>query len=518
MNEAGIDDIRAYGQRLQQALREGSEQGTGRWRELVEQGLAAAYAQGDIVGLCDVVQAIVSLLDAQGRQREAIAEIEYAVSISGGEPNALAMLLSMRATFQATSGSIGQALRSVQEAERSLPQADLEFARGKCRANCSVVRWIALDTSAKLPDELTLQTPSDTRTSDSLFLTSFFIPLGFALGKGAEMRPWIRAFRLQSAAVKHEYRLGDASVFQAAEEGILGLVELPALETIPRWNWLAQWRLEALRLRAQMLRRDWDSTMVELRALVRARRRAGDACVDDIGGLEAACQAYFDDGERLMPILEPPDSLHLLNLASVLAAAEAMAVGGTRAAAGDWADWLDKNAPQYIVTSLEWPVSRARIGALLALRCGDARRARKLFEGAIEWAKSAEHPIELAIAQLQLSELLGKDTLSLERLSVDLRRQAVPVLRGIGVDIAPLAYHVAHIHPRGKDALLTPQLTPREVDVLVALADGLTYRSTAVRLGVKWTTVQTLAHRCYEKLEASGKQAAVARARELGIL
>jgi DNA-binding NarL/FixJ family response regulator len=54
--------------------------------------------------------------------------------------------------------------------------------------------------------------------------------------------------------------------------------------------------------------------------------------------------------------------------------------------------------------------------------------------------------------------------------------------------------------------------------VLSLLARGQSYRQIADVLGVRWPTVQTLAHRCYRKLGVSGKVKATEVARDHGLI
>ena len=398
-------DLTEYATQLQQAVRESGGLGSARWRLLIERGLSTAYRQGDIVGLCDVVQAIVSLLDAQGRQRDAVAEVEHAISLAKGEPNALAMLLSMRATFQATAGDAVDALQAIEAAEAQLPRATLAFAATKCAYNCLVARCLILDPSVAVPEHLSISPGTDARTSDSLFLLSVFIPYAFSLGRGPEMHAWTRMLRLEAESIKHDYRIGDAAVFGAAEAATRSLAALPDDRALPRWNWLARWRLGVLQFRQQLLRRDWAGARDALAALVKARRRAGQASLDTLDGFEALCHAQLETGEEANLATDPPSSLHLLNLPSCLAMAEGIATSGTRTSAGQWRDWLEA-VPEHIVTSLEWPVSRHRLQALLTLRCGDVRGARKHLERSVAWAAASGYPLEQATAEVQLTELL----------------------------------------------------------------------------------------------------------------
>ena len=512
------EGVREFALRLQQALRDAGESGSDTWRSVVEDGLAAAYAAGDVVGLCDVVQAIVSLLDAQGRLRDALAEVGHAIVLAGGEPNALTMLYSMRATLLAACGEVDSARETVADAERSAADADLAFAVAKSRTNCAAACWDLLEANAPSPQSLALEVPSETRTADALFLMSYLIPYEFALGRRSEAHPWLRALRLQATAVHHEYRLADARVFEAAEAAIAAPLQDDAIGDLPRWHWFAHWRTAVLRFRVAIVRRRWDEAENALQALLRARRRAGQARVDDVDGFELLFATVVERPEPLLAGIEPPRSVHLLNLAAVLAAGEAVATDGSQVVAASWYHWFETDLPPQVRTSLEWPVSRWRIQALLALRAGNERAAKRNLERAVEWSKAADYPVELAIAQVQLAELLRHRSVGAERVWRDLRSEGATALRAMGLDVAPFAYAVARTAPAaGKDGL-TARLTARETEVLAHLAEGRTYRTAATLMGIKWTTVQTLAHRCYEKLEASGRQAAVTRARELGIL
>lgn len=61
-------------------------------------------------------------------------------------------------------------------------------------------------------------------------------------------------------------------------------------------------------------------------------------------------------------------------------------------------------------------------------------------------------------------------------------------------------------------------ITPRELEVLHAIADGLSTKEIARRLAISPNTVKTHSARLYEKLAASRRTEAIARARTLGLL
>lgn len=68
------------------------------------------------------------------------------------------------------------------------------------------------------------------------------------------------------------------------------------------------------------------------------------------------------------------------------------------------------------------------------------------------------------------------------------------------------------------DAQRTLGLSAREMDVLALIADGLSNKEIAARLHVSPNTVKTHVARVLGKLEVSRRTAALARARELGLL
>jgi ATP/maltotriose-dependent transcriptional regulator MalT len=67
-------------------------------------------------------------------------------------------------------------------------------------------------------------------------------------------------------------------------------------------------------------------------------------------------------------------------------------------------------------------------------------------------------------------------------------------------------------------ALASLGISPRELTVLQHLAAGQSNKEIARALGVSPNTVKTHTARLYEKLGASRRTDAVARARELGLL
>lgn len=71
---------------------------------------------------------------------------------------------------------------------------------------------------------------------------------------------------------------------------------------------------------------------------------------------------------------------------------------------------------------------------------------------------------------------------------------------------------------RNDAALAALAISPREIEVLEALAEGAPNKIIARRLGISPNTVKTHNARLFEKLGAANRTEAIARARELDLL
>lgn len=72
--------------------------------------------------------------------------------------------------------------------------------------------------------------------------------------------------------------------------------------------------------------------------------------------------------------------------------------------------------------------------------------------------------------------------------------------------------------PAGAETDADPQLTPRETEVLNAIARGFAHREVAEMLGISAQTVPVHARNIYRKLEATNKAEAVFVARQRGLI
>lgn len=67
-------------------------------------------------------------------------------------------------------------------------------------------------------------------------------------------------------------------------------------------------------------------------------------------------------------------------------------------------------------------------------------------------------------------------------------------------------------------ACATPELTPRQREVLALLAEGVRAKEIAARLSLSLPTVRNHVHQLLRRLDASSQLEAVARARALGLI
>jgi DNA-binding NarL/FixJ family response regulator len=72
--------------------------------------------------------------------------------------------------------------------------------------------------------------------------------------------------------------------------------------------------------------------------------------------------------------------------------------------------------------------------------------------------------------------------------------------------------------PMGKAELEVPSLTPRELEVLAALADGASNKLIARRLGISFHTAKFHVAAVLEKLDADSRTEAVAKGARLGLV
>jgi len=509
-------DVQRYAAEATARLVALDEPASGNWRKVVADGLTEAHSQGDAEALLSMVQLVAHLLDGAGRFEDAVGEIDHALALSRRSPDAQAILCGLKASMLAAPARMQEARAALRRGEAHLGETTRNGGL-RFRVFRQVVSWQTLDGAAEDSEALLDECEAAGLERDRLYLVSWYIPYLAALGDRRRAHPWIRTFRIAAEASGNRWRVSDSAAFESWDEFFSGPEERHEPVGLISANALSVCRGEGVRLRESVLRRDRAAAETALHNLGRAHKRLGSANMGALSHFETATGALFDFAPPAHT-LEPPAEVHLNNLGSVLAAGEAIAATGTQTEAMLWLATLD-GVPERWRSAMEWPTSTGRVRGLLALRTGDLRRARRELQACGEWAATEGFRAEAALSKLQLGELGAAAELRVpERTWKADRKAGADSLRELGYDAVPAAHTVAHHLAAQGSGHAGTRLTPREVQVLGLLAEGLTYRAASARLGVAAPTVQTLAHRVYEKLGVSGKIPAIAEAKRLGIL
>jgi len=471
-------------------------------------------------GLAAVCRLAAARFDAAGRIDQAISHMDFALAMAQGLADAVLLLQSMKAPFLVAVGQVAAAGEALARAEESLARARSPRSAMEYVAIRAAVRCMRLDfavTRAVTEDIGRLGQAGE--HAQASFVMGWLVPLMFAQGEKEAAEPWRQALRVHAEELDHPYRLADVLSFEFAARAGWGPAEVeePPPGHIRSSNPLASYRVHALQLRLHLLRADWPSAEAALMQIALDGGKIGASAAAMIGGYRAIAAAHRTPNE--LPRIGDPPPASLITLGGLFAAAEAVAIAGTQRDAVKWLHWIEHDVPQQVRTALEWPVSRERVVALLRARAGSVREAVRAFRDSIEWAARAGYECEAALAQVQLAEVLSlAEVSSSERARSRLRRSGWMKLQELEIDPTPHAYAATRALAMREDVATRPQLTPRQVGVLSLLAEGMTYREAAERLGTSWRTVSTQAYQTYERLGVSGKFDAVRAARRLQIL
>jgi DNA-binding CsgD family transcriptional regulator len=467
-------------------------------RAFVDAQMARAYGGDESADLAEVVQFIAYLLEGEGRLQDAIAEIDHALSTKL-PPHSRGHLHALRAAMLATTGARSEAMQSITASEELIEQEQpREFSKWLVLTETSRMQLLE-PPSERLTMLLAATPPKDARL-DQVHLLCSYVPYLAATGERRMARPLIRQVKAQVQAEPHVWRGEEVAGFEAWVAVARSVTEeLPSARVNPH----AGRRLASMRLFAATLRRD----LAEARA-ARADIAGFVARLPDVDiGPAAAWDAWLDVPLGLPASafnLQPPKDATTFNIGAHLAAANAIALTGSEQEARVWLTWVKSLGRKGIESSLEWPVSRSRIEALLELRLGNLQSARAAMHRARSRTLEAGYEIEAAIAEVQVRQLVP-DTAADDADSQG--RAAHEVLLQMGVD--PLPHVFAAKAGPGVRSARRPELTARETQVLKLLSEGKTYKGVAAALEIKWPTVQTTAHRIYEKLGVSGRHEAV---------
>ena len=488
--------------------------GESTWREVVERGLGEAYATADYAGLARVVQFLVNLLEAQARVGDALNEVDAALRIAHAEPGPRSSLEALKAALLGMSGSPAAALELANDAEETAGAHLTGDARAKALALIETVRMTTLAGPSAGTERLYSELLSEKRPLDHLFVLSWHIAFQASRIDANSARPLIRSFRAMASRQQARFREAEAPVFERWLAIVSG-TPLPFPEDSQiRAHPVANWRLACLEFWQSIAQRNWAGATINLQAIDRRRKRPGS----DTGPLEPF-EALFVAASRdgLPRRIQPPALTRMVitNLAAGITGAYATALGGTRDDALEWLDWTAKVRRRGIESCLEAPVSLQRVHGLLALRAGKAALARKHLDLAASSAGAGGHTVEAALAHLQAEELRTKLRSSKEEST---RISATKRVAEMGIDPVPHLFAIHDAWDVGSAAAAKPLLTPRETDILRQMASGRSYKESAERLGIAWTTVRTLSHRVYEKLSVSNRVEAIEEGRRLKLL
>jgi ATP/maltotriose-dependent transcriptional regulator MalT len=159
------------------------------------------------------------------------------------------------------------------------------------------------------------------------------------------------------------------------------------------------------------------------------------------------------------------------------------------------------------------------VAGLFAARSGDATRARTHLEDAVDLFNASGAPFETGRARVELARLLG--ALGRHDAAAEEARRAIDDLTPLGASLelararAVLDSRSAAPAPPGEDR---KGLTPREIEVLRLISDGLNNQAIAERLFISEHTVHRHVANTLTKLNVSSRSAAVALAGKLGLL
>jgi len=162
------------------------------------------------------------------------------------------------------------------------------------------------------------------------------------------------------------------------------------------------------------------------------------------------------------------------------------------------------------------------VAGLLAARSGEATLARTHLEDAVDLFSASGAPFETGRARVELARLLG--TLGRQDAAVAEAQRAIDNLTPLGA-VLELARAQAVLDALGAAPAAAPAasedrkgLTPREIEVLRLISDGLNNQAIAERLFISEHTVHRHVANTLTKLNVSSRSAAVAQAGRLGLL
>jgi LuxR family maltose regulon positive regulatory protein len=291
----------------------------------------------------------------------------------------------------------------------------------------------------------------------------------------------------------------------AERELVRALTDLTAVR--PFWRSEAVVRLAELRRRQGRVAEAGDLfAQAERHAL--AELGVGALRLDE--GDAAGARDHLERVLRQLPVESATKRTGLLELM-----ARALAALGEPQAAQQYVDELDAIAAT--VATMPLRASASLAAGVVATAAGEHESAQRRLEDAIELFAAGGAPFETAHARLELADVLvamGREDEAAREAAAALRRCDELGAAGQGARARAVLGRLG----RAPDGRTGGPLTARQVEVLRLVADGLSNRQIADRLGLSEHTVHRHMQNTYARLRCRSRAAAVAGATRLRLL
>ncbi len=364
------------------------------WTHFFQLGIRTAIARSEWLSVAEFAHIALSRHEVQGRMARFVEEMDWALAISAGDPDAMLYLLSLRGVAEASIGDLSAAADSIVAASQFRTGTSAHRAVSRFEANRMIVDLRSLREDAdEVAIEKFIRDREDTAVAG--VVTSAYIRYLTAHGRIDEARRWTPLLAKSAVDKGRLWQAAEAEVYAYALDSVGSGGSSVA---VSRRYYTAAWTLATSGLRTELLSgRSATGSVTAVSALV---DRVEPAARDGATAFAAVTRAY-SSGALASPH-QPPSHLSLHNLGSALAGLEAVALAGSDEQVERWLEWYDATWPEHVVTSLEWRASAPRLRGLLLLRLGRLDEALECLDAAIERPVST---IEGDIAELQRFEL-----------------------------------------------------------------------------------------------------------------
>ncbi|MCA9851974.1 MAG: hypothetical protein KC461_15200, partial [Dehalococcoidia bacterium] len=403
------------------------------WRPVYRQALVEAFEHGQLGQATELTVFAATALEAQGRYSDALAELEFAIPRATESPDVSATLLVTLAVTHAFASNAA-AMHAIDAAEALRPRLKDAYTIQLLESLGATVDLIFIRAGA-----IERATASARATRSAAYpwlaqgLDIWTVPAIAAGGSIRNARPWTNMLAAEVEALKSNYRRADAAALDYCLRTAYDAVEFdPAPFEAMRRNRMAAWRARTAALRVAVLRGDREGAAAHLEVM---EELAGSLNPGHTWGLPIfRAVAMGLDEATLGPEVSPPEVVTLVNLPAVLAAMETVAAVGSQQQAADWLHWCEASLPPDVLSSLEWPASVERLMGLLQARAGYERAGLTSMERGLRRLRADDAPVERAVCEVQLAEVLALGSVASPRRWPGLRREGTTALKSFGVN------------------------------------------------------------------------------------